>query len=192
MSALARTVARSGSGLFLVLGCVMMPARAVELVLEGVVAATRTGDVPLRVSSRARFDFDPGAGVLQGAGSFVAEYLLPNQLTRFGHQVENLRATVSGNLDMKSYECVEGAFGARFMNASFCGNYRFGPNGLDDGGLVDDERLGEPRTLANWKAGDFDWDGSTLEIVLTPGLAAPSGLFSETALTLRLKVPPKS
>lgn len=162
-----------------------VPAGAVDLVLEGVRAATPGGDVALRVSSRARFAFDPAAGVLQGSGTFLAEYVLPNQLTRFGHQVEDLRVTAGGELAMRSYECVEGPFGAQYLNASLCGNYRFGPNGLDDGGLVDDEAQGVARTLAGWLPGDLDWDGEVLELMLLPGVEAPAGLFAETALTLR-------
>ncbi len=166
------------------------PARAVEVVLDGVTATTGSGDVRLRVSSRATFDFDPGAGVLASSGSWTAEYLLPNQLTRFGHKVEDLRATADGGLAMKSYECVEGTFGAAFLGASLCGSYRFGRNGIDEGGVADDEVLGPHRSLAGWGAGDFDWDGRVLELTLTPGPAAGNPLFSESALRLRFVLRP--
>lgn len=164
------------------------PAGAVELVLESVTAATGNGEARLKVDSRARFDFDPGAGVLAGAGSFVAEYTLPNQLGRFAHKVEDLRATVDGTVTMKSYECVEGVFGTQFLNANVCGNYRFGPNGLDEGGIGDDEVIGPPRTLAGWTAGGFNWDGEVLEITLAPGPGGGNSLFNETGLALRFRV----
>ncbi len=163
----------------------IQPADAVELALEGVRAATPGGDVALRVTSRARFAFNPSAGVLEGSGTFIAEYVLPNQLTRFGHQVEDLRLTAGGEIALRSYQCVEGPFGAQYLNANLCGNYRFGANGLDDGGLVDDEPAGAPRSLAGWLPGDVIWDGEVLEVVLVPGGEAPAGLFAETALTLR-------
>ena len=165
------------------------PVRAVELVLEAVTATTGNGETRLKVDSRARFDFDPGAGVLAGAGSFVAEYTLPNQLGRFTHKVEDLRAAVDGTVAMKSYECVEGVFGTQFLNANVCGNYRFGPNGLDEGGIGDDEVVGPPRSLAGWTAGGFDWDGAVLEFTLVPGAGGGNSLFNESALKLRFRVP---
>jgi len=165
------------------------PARAVELLLENVTATTNSGEVKLRLNSRATFSFDPGAGVLLSSGTWVAEYALPNQLTRIAHKVEDLRATADGQLAMKSYECVEGAFGAAFMNANICGNYRFGPNGIDEGGLADDEVSGPPKTLASYRVGDFDWDGATL--VLTLANDAAGDIFQEAGLKLRLVVKPE-
>lgn len=166
------------------------PARAAELVLESVTATAGPGDVRLRVSSRANFSFDPGAGVLVSSGAWVAEYALPNQLTRMAHKVEDLRASVDGQLAVKSYECVEGAFGAAFMSASFCGNYRFGPNGIDEGGLGDDEVLGPPRSLARYAISEFDWDGATLVLTLTADNPGAPEVFKEYALRLRLVAQP--
>lgn len=176
--------------LLLALACVALPGVAVELELDRVTASTASGDVRLRLTSRAVFDFDPGAGVLTSSGSFVAEYQLPNQLTRFGHKVEDLRVTVEGDMAMKSYECVEGAFGAAFLAANLCGNYRFGPNGLDDGGIADDAVQGPPRSLAGHRAGDFDWDGTELEFTLLPDPAAGAQIFNETGLRLHFTVRP--
>jgi hypothetical protein len=165
------------------------PARAVELVLESVTATTNSGEVKLRLDSRATFSFDPGAGVLLSSGTWIAEYALPNQLTRIAHKVEDMRATVDGQLTMKSSECVEGAFGAAFMNANLCGNYRFGPNGIDEGGLADDEVGGPPKSLASYRISDFDWDGA--ELVLALANDAAGGVFLESGLKLRLVLKPE-
>ncbi|MBL8200622.1 MAG: hypothetical protein JNK40_06590 [Chromatiales bacterium] len=165
-------------------------ATAVELALESVTATTGSGEVKLRLSSRATFDFDPALGVLVASGTWIAEYALPNQLTRIGHKVEDLRATADGQLAMKSYECVEGAFGAAFMQANICGNYRFGPNGIDEGGLADDEVLGPPRSLAGYGIGGFDWDGATLVLTLVADAAGESGIFPEPGFSLRLVAMP--
>lgn len=166
-------------------------AQAVELLLEKVSATTSTGEVDLRLSNRATFSFDPGAGVLLASGTWIAEYALPNRLTRMAHKVEDMRATADGKLAMKSYECVEGAFGAALLNANTCGNYRFGPNGIDEGGLADDEVLGPPKSLANWGVSDFDWDGKLLVLTLVPAGTDGSELFGESALRLRLVVKPR-
>lgn len=166
-------------------------AQAVELQLEKVTASTGTGPVELRLGGRASFSFDPGAGLLLASGTWIAEYALPNRLTRIAHKVEDMRATADGQLAMKSCECVEGAFGAAFLNANICGNYRFGPNGIDDGGLADDEVEGSPRSLAHWGISDFAWDGQVLLLTLAPDSDAGSGIFSESALTLRLVLKPQ-
>lgn len=166
------------------------PASALELVLEGVTATTGSGEVKLRLASRATFDFDPGAGVLLSSGTWIAEYALPNQLTRMAHKVEDMQATADGKLAMKSYECVEGAFGAAFMNANICGNYRFGPNGIDEGGLADDEVFGPPKSLASYLISDIDWDGEALVLTLTPSDPGNSEVFRENGLKLRLVTKP--
>ncbi|MEO8444789.1 MAG: hypothetical protein ABI567_07290 [Gammaproteobacteria bacterium] len=167
------------------------PVRAVELSLDSVTAVTASGDVRLRVNSRGPFDFDPASGVLVSSGTWIAEYALPNQLTRFAHKVENLRATAGGELSMKSYECVEGAFGAAFMNANICGNYRFGPNGLDDGGIADDEVAGPPKSLAGYSVSAFEWNGETLDVALTADAPGGNDIYNEYGLRLRLEVRPQ-
>lgn len=165
-------------------------AQAVELVLDSVTATIGSGEVKLRLSSRASFSFDPGAGVLLSSGTWIAEYALPNQLTRMAHKVEDMRATADGKLSMKSYECVEGAFGAAFMNANICGNYRFGPNGIDEGGLPDDEVFGPPKSLASYLISDIDWDGESLGLTLAPNDPGKSEVFRENGLKLRLVTKP--
>lgn len=177
----------------LALSPVLTHAQAVELQLEKVTATTGTGPVELRLGGRASFSFDPGAGLLLASGTWIAEYPLPNRLTRIAHKVEDMRATADGQLAMKSYECVEGAFGAAFLNANICGNYRFGRNGVDEGGLEDDEVLGPPKSLARWGISDFAWDGQVLLLTLAPGSETGGEIFPESALELRLvpKLPPK-
>lgn len=167
------------------------PARALELVLDGVQATTSAGEVQLRVNGRATFTFDPAAGTLVSSGSWTAEYLLPNQVTRFAHQVEDLSASADGKFAVKSYQCVEGTFGAQFLAANLCGNYRFGPNGIDEGGVADDLVLGPPRSLDGYGLGNFAWDGQVLLVELSAGAAAGSELFRESALTLRLVPKPR-
>jgi hypothetical protein len=166
-------------------------AQPVELLLERVTATTSTGETDLRLGNRATFSFDPGAGVLRASGTWIAEYTLPNRLTRMAHKVEDMRATADGKLTMKSYECVEGAFGAVFLNANTCGNYRFGPNAIDEGGVADDEVLGPPKSLARWGISDFDWNGKILLLVLAPSGTDGNELFSESALRLWLVVKPQ-
>lgn len=147
-------------------------AGAVDLTLDSVTATGPGGEVRLRVDSRATFDFDPATGTLRSAGTWIAEYTLPNRLTRFAHKVEDLRATADGQLTVRSYECVEGAFGAAFLAASLCGNYRFGQNGLDDGGLPDDEVVAPPRSFDRYRVSSLEWDGAELRLVL--GAAGPA------------------
>ncbi|MDH5256145.1 MAG: hypothetical protein OEW72_09550 [Gammaproteobacteria bacterium] len=167
------------------------PAEAVELALEGVTAGTPAGEVQLRVTSRATFSFDPEAGTLVSAGTWVAEYLLPNQATRFAHQVEDFSASAVGTFAVRSYQCVEGTFAARFLAASLCGNYRFGPNGIDEGGVADDVVLGPPRSLGGYRLSKFDWDGAVLVVDLSADTAGGSELFPESGLRLRLVVKPR-
>jgi hypothetical protein len=76
------------------------------------------------------------------------------------------------------------------MNASICGNYRFGPNGIDEGGLADDEVFGPPKSLALWGISDFDWDGEVLVLTLAPATVAAGEVFGESALKLRLVAKP--
>lgn len=166
----------------------VVAAAVVQLALESVTATTNAGEVKLRLDSRATFSFDPGAGVLVSSGTWIAEYALPNQLTRMAHKVEDMRVTADGELAMRSAECVEGAFGAAFMNANICGNYRFGENGIDDGGLADDEVVGPPKSLARYRISGFDWDGATLVLALASDAAGD--VFQESGLSLRLVVKP--
>ena len=162
------------------------PVRAVELVLESVTALTDSGEVQLRLTDRARFDLDPVTATLVSSGTWLAEYVLPNQVTRFAHKVEDLRVTADGPLTMRSYECVEGTFGATFLAANSCGNYRFGPNGIDEGGAADDEAGGPARSLTGYRVAAFDWDGKSLLLDLVNPDPGSAGLFRENRLRLRL------
>ncbi len=86
---------------------------------------------------------------------------------------------------VKSYQCIEGTFGAQFLAAILCANYRFGPNGIDEGGVADDVVLGPPRSLDGFSLSNFAWDGKVLLVELAAD-AAGSELFRETGLGLRL------
>lgn len=163
-------------------------AGAVELTLDTVIATGSGGDVNLRLDSRrASFDFDPATGTLLSAGTWIAEYGLPNGLTRFGHKVEDLRVSPDGQITVRSYECVEGAFGAVFLEASLCGNYRFGPNGLDDGGLVDDVVVAAPRSFDRYRVSNLEWDGHELRLTLSAGSLAEVDPLPVQDLTLVLR-----
>lgn len=162
------------------------PAAAVELDLEGVTGRTADGEVALRVASRARFDYDPAAGVLTATGAFTAEYGLPNRLGRFAHQFDDLRVGPDGALAVRGYECLEGAFGAAFLAANLCGGYRFGANGIDEGGLLDDVAAGTPRAFTDYGVESVDWDGTRLTVSLANPVQATSQVFAERGLVLRL------
>jgi hypothetical protein len=153
--------------LFMVLlWMVPLAAPAVELVLDSVMANQGGREMRLRVGGRATFDLDPEAGVLTAAGTWTATFQPPNQYPRFTHKVEDMRAAADGALSMRSYECVEGTFGAELLGQNVCGRYGFGANMTDDGGAVDDEPKGTPIALADWTVGAFDWDGKSLLVVL--------------------------
>ena len=62
------------------------------------------------------------------------------------------------------------------------------PNGIDEGGLADDEVAGPPKTLAGFRISDFDWDGATLVLALANDAAGD--IFQESGLRLRLVVKP--
>jgi hypothetical protein len=91
---------------------------------------------------------------------------------------------------MKSYECVEGTLGGPFLGVSLCGNYRFGPNGVDEGGVGDDVSAGAPRSLVDWQVEGLEWDGNFLAVSLVPPGGTGGDLFPEQGLTLRLRPPP--
>jgi len=157
---------------------------AVEVKLESVTAMGPSGEVSLRVDGRARFDFDPDSTALTASGTWIGEYLVgPNRATRFSHKVEDMRASLKDGLSMRSYECVEGTFGEN-LAANNCGNYRFGPNGIDDGGMADDVIVGAPRSLASFIITTMTWDGETLLLVINPPVIGES-VFPESALEMK-------
>jgi hypothetical protein len=162
-------------------------AGTVTLKLDRVTQRTARGENPLRVDSRATFAFDPEAGTLQASGTFYAQSVVggPQQLTRFTHQVEDLRVAADGTLTVKSYQCIEGTFGA-MLAANLCGNYRFGPNFRDDGGYGDDVVVGPPRSLAPFRVTGRAWDGQELVLTLSADGLTDGSVFPEDGLTLSL------
>lgn len=170
--------------LLLCLALLAAPAGAVELTLALVTARVGTADVQLRLDSRASFDFDPDTRILRSSGTWIAEHSLPNRQARFSHMVEDLSVDADGRLAVKSYECVEGTFGAPFLAANLCGNYRFGPNGLDDGGVADDVVVAPPRSLAVYRLSSLEWNGDALVLTLSTDGGADADIFGEQGLTL--------
>lgn len=153
----------------LLLPLLTVAADTVDLTLDSLVQADGNRQLQFRIESRATFQFDADAQVLTSSGVFTAQNVVgPGQLSRLSHKIEDLRAAADGSLAVRSYECVEGTLGA-FVGLSFCGNYRFGPNGVDDGGLADDEVLGQPRSLAGFQVRALSWDGQALQLTLGAG-----------------------
>lgn len=164
-------------------------ACAIELVLDRVVSEGRGGPVNLRVDSRASFEFDPDTETLTSAGTWIAQNVVgPNQIIRYSHKVEDFRADVETGHSFRSYECVEGTFGTLLL-ANVCGNYRYGENMLDDGGLIDDEILGPPKTLTNYELSLLSWDGAELIVVLSKPDTATSEPYPDFNLTLTFVAP---
>lgn len=172
------------AGTFL-LPLLAVAADAVDLSLDSLVQADGNRQLEFRIESRAAFRFDPDQQVLSAAGVFTAQNVVgPGRLSRFSHKIEDLRAAADGSLAVRSYECVEGTLGA-VVGLSFCGNYRFGPNNLDDGGMADDEVLGVPRSLAGFRVQSLAWDGRTLELALGAGNRDREGMVGQNELTLK-------
>jgi hypothetical protein len=156
----------------------------VEVNLDSVTATTSTGDVKLRVDGRAKFQFNPATSTLTSTGTWTGEYVFgPDQLTRFSHKVQDMSASMNGRFVMKSYECVEGTFGA-IVVASNCGNYRFGPNGIDEGGGGDDVVVGPPKSLAEFTVTALTWDGKSLLLILSTD-DPRQAVFPEASLELK-------
>ena len=105
---------------------------ALEVSLDQVTGINkRGGEFQFSLENRAKFDFDPDENTLSSSGTWVAENRTgPNLLIRYSHKVENFSVNAKGIYSVKSYECVEGTFGA-MLGMNYCGNYRFGPNTLD-------------------------------------------------------------
>lgn len=164
--------------------CLTAVVAAVEVTLDEVIAESRRGPVTLRVENRASFDFDPDSGVLTSAGIWVAQNTVgPNELTRYSHKVENFRAALETGHAFRSYECVEGTFGTMLL-ASVCGNYRYGPNMTDDGGLIDDIAITTAKSLDDYTLSLLTWDGSTLIVVLSSKDPTRQEIYPEFSLTL--------
>ncbi len=160
------------------------PVPAVEVTLDSVTAMAPSGETNLRIDGRAKFEFDPDTSTLTAAGTWIAEYVAgPGRMTRFSHKVEDMSASLDGRLSMKSYECVEGTYGA-IVVANNCGNYRFGPNMLDDGGAVDDVFVGPRKSLASFAVTALTWDGESLLLIIGTD-SAGEAVFPEYSLELR-------
>lgn len=163
---------------------VSFTGNALELTLDRVIVNTNRGEAELNVNSRATFDYDPGSGALMSSGTWVAEDRMgPDRLYRFGHKVEDFAIDADGKHTARSYECVEGTFGP-IMIANICGNYRFGPNMRDDGGLVDDIVVGPPKSLDQLQVSLSAWDGATLTVILSPTDLGRTEVYPELSLTL--------
>jgi hypothetical protein len=176
--------------LLLAIPCV---AGALEVTLDSVVGNTRSGVFGFRLYNKAVFDFDPATQTLTSAGTWFAQNSPggPMNLRRYSHQVENFSASVDRGITYKSYECVEGTF-ATMLATNVCGNYRFGPNLLDDGGLGDDEIVGPPKSLDHYELSQFNWDGSALELILSLKNMDQADVFPELSLTLTFSATPET
>jgi hypothetical protein len=152
-----------------VLGALPNLASAQPLVLERAMLLDADREWNLWVTGRATFDFDVEKGTLTASGTWLASYGIPGQPRRYTHKVEDMVVTADGELRMRSYECVEGFFGAQVMARNLCGNYSFGANGTDDGGFADDVVNGPPISLADYRVDSFDWNGDALVVVLAGG-----------------------
>lgn len=165
------------------------PAYAVTLTLDAVTGTSKRGsEIGFAVESRAIFDYDPETEQLTSSGTWIAQNRTgPNLLIRYNHKVENFSASLADGITAKSYECVEGTFGAAIFQ-NYCGNYSFGKNQTDDGGLIDDRRLGPRLSLYLYEPAQIDWNGTTLIVVLVPLSTKPTAGLPELGLTLEFSV----
>jgi len=164
-------------------------ASAVDLILDRIASEGRSGQVRMRVDSKARFEFDPDTETLTSAGTWIAQNVVgPNELIRYSHKVEDFRADVENGHAFRSYECVEGTFGTLLL-ANVCGNYRYGENMTDDGGLIDDVIVGPPKTLTNYELSMLSWDGAELIVVLSRPDTETAEPYPDFNLTLTFVAP---
>jgi hypothetical protein len=164
-------------------------AGALEVALSTVAANTSRGVIQFRLDNKAIFDFDTDTETLTSAGTWIAQNIIgPNAYIRYSHKVENFSASAEGWHVFKSYECVEGTFGAALLLANICGNYRFGPNLVDDGGLVDDIAVGPPKSLVHYEITLFNWDGSILKVILSPKNLEQREIYKELSIELSFSV----
>ncbi len=139
----------------------------IPLSLHGVTEFSARREIRLQVESRVRFELDTIAQTVTSSGSWTAQYVMgPMRLVRHTHRLEDFSASADGWFSVRSYECIDGTMGATMLGANVCGNYRFGPNGLDDGGYGDDVRLGPPKSLDGYRLESFEWNGTMLVITL--------------------------
>jgi hypothetical protein len=164
----------------------LSPAHAIELALESVDGEGWRGPFTLSLDVDAVFEYDVETGSLTSAGTWVGQLNVgPYGRFRFAHKFENLGVDADGIISMRSYECVEGTLGSSMLLVNICGNYRYGPNLLDDGGLVDDEPVGPPKSIDDYVTDSLDWDGANLVLVLSKTNPDIKEVFPEYGLTLK-------
>jgi hypothetical protein len=163
-------------------------AQAVELRLENVAAESARGVSDFSVTSDAEFIFDAQTSTLASSGTWVAQSVVgPSNLIRFAHKFENFGVTADGIIEAKSYECVEGTLG-NIVTRSYCGNYNYGANLQDDGGIVDDQVIGPRREMSDYELGSIDWDDETLIVVLVNKTVGPQYIRKDDSLILTLQI----
>jgi hypothetical protein len=167
----------------------LSPVHAIELALENVAGEGRRGPFTLSLDVDAVFEYDVETGSLTSAGTWVGQLDVgPYGYYRFAHKFENFGVDADGIISVRSYECVEGTFGGGMLSVNICGNYRYGPNFLDDGGLVDDETVGPPKSIYDYVIDSLDWDGTNLVLVLSKTNPDITEVFPEYGLTLKFAV----
>ena len=163
---------------------------ALEVDLESVTGKKSRGEIRFSLDNKAIFDFDPDTNTLTSKGTWIAlNKTGPNELYRYSHKVENFIVSAENGFSAKSYECVEGTFGAMILR-NYCGNYNFGSNMTDDGGFVDDKSSGLPISLYYFEVSLFEWDSEKLVVILSPKDPDRTEAYPELSLTLTFVVPP--
>ena len=164
-------------------------AFAVALSLDEAVGTNKRGAAILfALEVRATFDYDVDKEELSSSGTWIAQNRTgPSLLIRYSHKVENFSVSIANGIFMKSYECVEGTFGATIL-INYCNNYRFGKNQTDDGGYVDDLSTGLNLSMYYYEAAKIDWDGSTLTVMLVPKSSIDIAALPELGITLVFSV----
>jgi hypothetical protein len=169
----------------LMLATPLSPAQAIELTLDRVFGESSAGQFELVLDVDAVFEFDPDTRSLTSAGTWVGQVDVGALgYFRFAHKFENFGVDSNGVILTRSYECVEGTFGTAILLENICGNYRFGPNHADDGGLVDDESVSRPKSLDDYILSSMTWDGQELVLILSKDTPDQREIFTEYGLTL--------
>ncbi len=131
----------------IVAGLWMRPAEvfaADTFLLEVLVIESRVGKQRAIPEREVSFDIDMETRAVAAQQIILAPFSVGRLgYSRFTLKVDGLRVNSDGEWFYKSIECQEGTLGS-LMNVSFCGNYRFGKNNVDDGGMGDDVRVSAP------------------------------------------------
>lgn len=150
-------------------------AEPIALRLDAVTESDSRGYTSLRIESRARFLLEAVARTIRSNGAWTAQRTIgPQQLARYTHKFEDFSIEKDGRVRFRSYECVEGTFGAELLAANVCRNYQFGPNGRDEGGYGDDVLGGSPMDFRGYAAESVDWDGEKLVVRIVPDRSGPA------------------